>query len=370
MLWFHCSRCGSLFQAAPGNPQSRPCTHCGADSCATGTSKARQEKSGAQRTRDSRKKTNRLLMPKLIGGWMLVLAVILIWARIKWPTPASERNPRPAASEAAGDVLGAEDAELYRSAANACRKVMQDFLAAETPEAASQFVFSPLVTAPRMTRFLNLNPKPEIDSASLVPIASGLLSTPAGKAFEARWKTENDRIVETVFLRKNGEWRLDWEHYARYSGYPWLLFLSGSGPDEAEFRLLARERLADERKDESTISLALYAPRFGMPQEIGHQSPEFLVPRDSSDGKLLEAAFKLARGGGTIFRSRLPSIDPAGMIRVRVKVRRMDTDEGKTYQITAVRACHWLSLDDPGVDPAAAVMDAALEDEAVPQETR
>ena len=57
------------------------------------------------------------------------------------------------------------------------------------------------------------------------------------------------------------------------------------------------------------------------------------------------------RGGGRIFGSKLASIDPDDMIRVRVNVRRTGFEDERKYEITAVKACHWFSLDDPGVTP-------------------
>lgn len=360
MFWFHCGRCGSLFQALPGDPGVRLCPNCGADP-SPGIAETRPGPHGATNHEDAanhgartvRKRRNRNFMLKLMAGWTLLLALIVMGARKIWPGEAPAPRVTPAAVSEAAAAPSAEDTALYQNAAPACADVFANFLAAGTPEARNQFVLSPVSTASRMAHFLSLNPMPDIDPASLKLTGSGLLTLPEGKAFEARWETADGKTLETVFRQENGEWRLDWEHFARYSDHPWPLFLAGTGPDEGEFRLLARERLAEERKGENTISLVLYAPRFGKPHETGFQSPEFLVSRQTSDGKLLDSAFKMARGGGRMFGSRLPGFDPEGMIRVRVKVRRMEGESERTYQITAVKTCHWLSLEDPGVDPEA-----------------
>jgi hypothetical protein len=139
------------------------------------------------------------------------------------------------------------------------------------------------------------------------------------------------------------------------------LFLAGGDVTEGEFRLLARERLAEERKNAETISLVLYAPRFGNPGEAGFQSPEFLVSRKSDDGRLLDAAFKLAREGGRVFNSQLGKIDPDEMIRVNVRVKRVEGDLGRSFQITRVIACHWYSVEDPGVEPAPIAVEKSQE---------
>jgi hypothetical protein len=178
-----------------------------------------------------------------------------------------------------------------------------------------------------------------------------VLNLPGGRAIETSWNAPDGRKVDAIFREENGEWRLDWDHFVRYGDYPWSLFLAGSGPPEGEFRLLARERLADARKKADSISIVLYAPRFARPGETGFQSPEFLVPRNTRDGQLLDAAFKLARSGGQVFGSKLPNPNPDDMIRVRVKVRRLEQDLERKFEIAAVLACHWYSVDDPGVEP-------------------
>lgn len=39
---------------------------------------------------------------------------------------------------------------------------------------------------------------------------------------------------------------------------------------------------------------------------------------------------------------KLPVMEPDGFIRVRVKVRREDTEEGRRFHLEEVAACHWL----------------------------
>jgi hypothetical protein len=224
------------------------------------------------------------------------------------------------------------------------------FLSAGTPEARNQFVLNPIDTASRMARFYDLNPIVNIAPETLTGPQSAALYLPSGRAVETRWKTTDGRQIDTVFVKQDNEWRLDWDHYVRFSTYPWALFLAGSGEDEGEFRLLARQRLAEERKDADSISIVLYAPRFGYANETGFQSPEFLVKRDSDNGRLLDAAFKLEKDGKRAFGLKLPNDNPEGLIRVRVKVRRVKDDMGNRFELVDVLACHWYTTDDPGVE--------------------
>ena len=288
-------------------------------------------------------------MLKLMAGWTLLLVLIVIGARRMWQAPKPETYTHKAAAAANG-ALTEEETILLQAAVPKCAAEFSAFLASPTPEERNQFVLSPVTTASRMSRFYSLNSWTHIDPTKTQIVGRSILRLPGTTAIETHWKTEDGKQLDAVFRQENDEWRLDWEQFARFSDYPWALYLAGTGPDDAEFRLLARERLAEERKDESTISIVLYAPVFGLPGETGTQSPEFLVPRDSADGRLLAAAFQLARDHQRPFGATLPDLNPEDMIRLRLKIHRSDTDTGRSFQITSIAACHWYSCDAPGVE--------------------
>jgi hypothetical protein len=356
--WFHCGRCGKLFQAVPGLINHRACTACGADPrtptleavaalSAAASSLPVRRKEQQRRSRTGRKKNDHLML-KLVLGWTLALAVIILTAKILWPSRSQVVQQQADTAIKISD----EDAQLLQDATKECSRVLTGFISAAAPEQRSQFVRSQATTASRMARFYSLNPIPGIQAETLKLSASEILFLPGGeRAFQTRWQTPNGNIYDAVFRRENDEWRLDWDHFARYSDYPWALFITGLGPDEGEFRMLARERLAEERKNEPTISIVLHSPRPGNPREPGMPSPEFLVPRSERSGQLLDAAFKLARDGGSVFDGKVVDINPEEMIRVRVIVRRFKEDNERKFEITEVLACHWFSVDDPGVQP-------------------
>jgi hypothetical protein len=370
LFWFHCGRCGSLFQSQPGDLDNRRCAKCGgapgtglletpaeADPprpVAASIPEPRPEHREHRGKRSGKHRKNRHLMPKLVAGWTLVLALIIFGARLMWHDEAPIETPAAADKSAQAADDGEERVFLNENAAKFL-ETFSRFLAATTPEERNQFVLAPVTTASRMARFYGLNALVNIDPQTVKLEESAVLKLPDGKAVETLFKTQDGRIIDAVFREENGEWRLDWDHFARYSDYPWSLFLAGSGDPEGEFRLLARERKIEERKDkDNTISLVLYAPRFGLPLETGFQSPEFLVTRNSPEGKLLEAAFKMEEEGKPVFRSKLRNLQPEGMIRVRVKVRRTEADADRDFEITGVTAGHWYSVDETGVETAPA----------------
>ncbi|MGL4401049.1 MAG: hypothetical protein ACRCXD_14360, partial [Luteolibacter sp.] len=138
-----------------------------------------------------------------------------------------------------------EEAVLLSEAGPTINRAFLGFLSGGTPEARNQFVLNPIDTASRMARFYDLNPVANIAPETFVSQQSAVLDLPTGRAIETQWKTGDKNQIETVFVQQDGEWRLDWDHYVRFSTYPWSLFLAGSGDDVGEFRLLARQRLAE-----------------------------------------------------------------------------------------------------------------------------
>ncbi len=369
MFWFHCGRCGSLFQSEAGESAERLCSKCGFDPSPgvqnplpeppaaephdTSESEETPESNKRSKQKVKRRKNSHLML-KIFGGWTVLLAVIFLTVRHQFRDESAERIVANESTRNAPAVT-TEDQVLLEKHAQACAATLSQFLSQTAPEQCSEFILTASDSVARMIRYQTYNSLPKIDPQTLVFNAHSVLHLPEGNAIESRWTTREGLQLETVFRESQGEWKLDWEHYARFSDYSWSLFLAGSGPDEGEFRLLARERLVEERLDkDKTISVVLYAPRFGQPLETGFQSPEFLVPRDEPQGKILEAGFRDATAGKQAFGSQLPTPNPDGLIRVRVKVKRTELNGERRFEVTDIPACHWYSTADPGVVPESA----------------
>ncbi len=287
---------------------------------------------------------------KLAAIWILVLGGIVFGVRFIWQTDEKTSqegySPRPKKPGAYSEA----DTNLINDARELVGKTFLGFISSTGPEQRNQFVFSPVTTAGRMARYYILNPISRITPEQVFPKGSAVIHIPDRRAIEAEWTTSDGRTLDTAFYEENGEWRLDWDHYVRYSDYPWPLFLSDKGDSEGEFRLLARERLAEERRSADTISMILYTPRFGYGDTTGQQSPEFNIRRASPDGRLLEAAFQLQRTGKRPFDMKITGTNTEELIRVRIKVRRIDDGETRRFEVMKVIACHWYSTDLPGME--------------------
>lgn len=347
-----------MFESPPGENPARRCTECGllarpdhfsAPAEATGKIRADEPASEAQarKKRLVRKKRQSHAIYKVLFIWLLLAVAAFFIFR---PDPPEEEKPGTAAETR--PALPPQDAALLKQALPECIATLMQFFAAATPEQRAQFVHSPILNTGKMQRFyqrtmLNIPPSEE-----LAPLAGTVIHFDGEPVIELRVKSTKKPgvIIDAAFREQEGEWRLDWPALARYSTESWPLFLAGSGDGEGEFRLYARERLPARYRKTESISLAFYAPQFAKPAETGDQSPEFLISRDSANGKLLAAAFALAREKQRPFGSLIPEAGPDGLIPVRAIFRRTDHAGQRKVELVKIAACHWYDTDLPGIE--------------------
>lgn len=306
------------------------------------------DKAHAHRRGAHRKRRRPLL--KLVILWSVLMIALLFVGQKLWRGETPQRKIKSGAET--NTAMMDEDAAFSSKVYPKCAKVFADYLRAESPEARNQFVHAPLDTIRMMARFYQMNPLGRYEVSKTQGAGVGVIHLNDGRRLlDTRWKMGDGSAVDAVFIDEKGEWKLDWGYFVRYSDETWLLFLADSGDGEGEFRLYARERHGESGAEGGPLRIALHAPKFGEPKEVGPSSKEFLVDQDSEAGRRLNAAFKLRKEGKRIYASKLPDQDPEGMIRVRVKIRRESKNGEKTFTIETVKACHWLSVDDPGVSP-------------------
>lgn len=373
---FHCGRCGALFEAQAGGTVVRRCPECGGDPVppppcrelaeATQGQVSSHDRGGGSEggdARRSRSKRSRKVSPAVrnlvifISVWVLLLGVFAVSVKMVHERGAREDRERAAqrrrAQETTADGarrgFSERDRVFLTKAVPGCRVAFFSFLQSVTPEARAQWILGGAATIGRMQRFYQANtlflPEKMPEQQYI-----GVLETNEGPMVESLWLTSEGYRVEAVFRRERGEWRLDWDGFTRFSEMPWVMFLAGAGDPVQEFRLLARERLAGDRKHDPALSLVFHPPRFGVPDDVGAPSPEFVVPRLSEPGRRLEALFELRSKGKTPLGAEVPRQDPDDMIRVRVKVRReVDEQGGKKFLLEEVLAGHWLNLAESGI---------------------
>jgi hypothetical protein len=362
LSWFHCGHCGSLFKAEYDDQTEHICTECGqppfveavvksgkpvfSPSASPATSAIRSELPQKRESKAVRSPKRSRTINKLIIGWVLVMALLVFIGRMVWRSSPQKQYVATKVDE----TPLPKDIELLTKLSEQCRDELSKFLTTQNMGQRAQFTINPEQTSQRMEPFYVLNPLTNIDPKSFTCTGSDFLNLPAGRAIECQWKSSEGHVFDSVFSPETDSLRFDWDHFVKYSEYPWALFLAGDGPDEAEFRLLARQRFGSEGKNTSSLNIVFYAVAFGTSQEIGSASPEFQVPKNTKNGKLLDAAFGLEKNGKRPFGINLKTVDPEGYIRVRVRIRRATVDNVRSYELLNVIACHWYSTVEPGME--------------------
>ncbi|QJE96129.1 hypothetical protein [Luteolibacter luteus] len=275
--------------------------------------------------------------------WISLVALLVIKMKgsggdTTTPAPGyAEKNEQPKP----------EDIELLNAKLNGCAQHFQEFVSASDLASRALHIINPDKTVPRMVRYYAAN--------SAIPFAGEIrnryhhvIHTPAGTAIETGWNLNNEQQLDVVFFEDGDDWKMDWDAFVRFSSEPWALFLSAQGPTEGVFRVLARERIGAAGRDEEYIGLVVGAPRLGHPEEVVSPSPEIRVKRASEIGRRIEEAFRAREQGRGAFGSIAVQDDPGEMIRLRVRMARVEGEE-RSYKITELLATHWMEIEEPVV---------------------
>lgn len=357
--WFHCGRCGHLFLAARGEKTMRRCTVCGEHpappvdgimewrepqtwSLPAVASPAEIQRVRHQKRQISRRRRRRAnwLVVKLVIGWLAFTGFIVIAARWFW---SNERRWAERATETTQTRFTVDSGEV-----NTCREVLKKYLESHSAAQRSQFVHDAAKLAVVISRHEAAHAVPDIPLDGLVSEGAQKINVEGASQLLLRWKSTDGKRFESVFRQQDHEWRLDWPHFVRYSEVSLRSFLEGEGPGTAEFRLLVRERLANERRFSPQMGVVFYEPRFGYPEEALHESQEFILERTSPDARLLASAWAAATEGRGAFGVK-GEVNPPEMARVRVRLMR---DEAGKVHLEQIIAAHWLSSNEPGFGTA------------------
>lgn len=280
------------------------------------------------------------------------MAALVMVANKFWKSPSDLRGGEVVRQYQANQ-LTAEDIAFLNRHIESCENAVRILAQSSQPEAISPLIINAPEALKDIGSFYPLNPGVQMFEPRLEREAVSMLRLPEGNAIEGRWRSQDGRLIEAVFMEKDDEVWVDWHHFVRFSEYPWSLFLAGNGPDQAEFRLLARQRLTRMALDDGVLrpmSVEFFSPRFGQTSDIGSASPPFDLSRNSEAAAMLSAGFAQAKAGRMPFGSLLPPMESdAETIRVRVVVRRIEEEESRRFEIVEVRACHWLQHDDAGI---------------------
>lgn len=361
---YHCGRCGSLFPAEIGHDEDRACGVCkqrpgtgvwplqagkendGGES--TGSRETAQESPDGKAHRASAKIRRGNLLTWVVAVWVLVMGSALWLHRHNSMLAREESNRNGSEVEVARDM-----AALLEAALPDCHRSLLGFLKAKDEGERLRFVADPAGTAVKMGSSETPDAHVQVDLGQVVRVGQELLALEGELVVRTRWQEGADgKRFDAVFRRGSGAWLLDWDHFVRFGDHSWKAFLSGEGPEEAEFRLLAKEIPSAEETERPNRKLRfeLQTPQPEGSSETPVASQQLVVDRLSEEGLLLGAAFAANREGGGPFGGTLAPMEPEGLVRVRVIVKRIDFGGVRKFEVAKLIACHWISTDEPGFD--------------------
>lgn len=346
MTWFHCGRCSGAFQSESLPPEV--CSLCGEDPSppidklrlregvfARPTNELRPEEKTGSRDKERNRKTTWLYF---VIGWVLLLGGLIISIDYFRQSTVTDGDKSQTFQ------VGNPDVRFIEENFGSCSKTVAEFLMVSAPEEKAQFILNPAKGLSQMLRFGSSGPIVR-EGGDLKYSYVGLIKTPQGPAIESLWVLDDETQIEAVlFQSDNAEWRIDWSNMVRYSDESWPLFVAGVGPEEGEFRLLARQR---NKEKSGKVGIILSSPVVGYPDQTGASASEIEIDKNSRIGQILERAFTQRETQGS-YGSQLVHLDPRGMIRLRVVVRRLDKVD-REFAIVEIKACHWLDVDDLGL---------------------
>jgi len=301
------------------------------------------ESPGEKTHRGPGKRRSKSLLLRIVALWALMMGAAL-WLH--------RHNSGVAAVVVDGNEAGREGKKvaLLASALPGCHKSLAGFLSADRPEERLRFVANPIAAAGKMESFYGSKPFPQVDTGSLVRVGQELLNLDGEWMVRTLWQEgEGGDRFDAVFRLESGEWLLDWDHFARFNSSPWVPFLAGDGPDEGEFRLLAREIPSGDKAErwERQLRFVLLSPEAWGLLENPEAAQEFVVDRLSDDGLLLESSFAAGREATGPF---VGAMEPEGLVRIRVILKRIDFGGVRKFEVGRIIACHWITSDAPGFD--------------------
>lgn len=308
---------------------------------------ALSETASRQSTSKRSRKDYRLV--KFVVIWFSLLLLVAIYVKWNFDERVAELPLNSHKAELEKVSIESMNLDVMNESKNAILQTAAEFFQASAPETLAQSCRN----RPRLAQTIyNDGAKAGIFKPEEMPVLRQVnVIRPGGVAMvETIWQDQRERKVELVFAKEENRWVIDWEAYAKSSSMPWAIFQSGEGEASGNFRLLVRERSVSQNQLDLTLSIVFYEPGFLHGSPVGQTTPEFVIRRDSDDGKMILAAIKARKEDAPIYGSMFPAADPPNTARVHVKIQRRREKGEIRFTLEKVIACHWLGIDDSGVD--------------------
>lgn len=376
--YYHCDNCDSIFESSSSAVSQLSCPYCGhiiagsytappetdfeADSALSdiddgGVSNdiahdqnhdfnrssgaeqvVREDPAVAQKKREAHHM-------KLISISWIVFVVLVVTVVIYFNSSSDRFTGNTTSSQLdSGKQIDAERQELKLSLPK-CMTVVKRFLNAETASAKAQFVYDGVRLSREMEDYYSGQADLRPSLLQVRPIVYHALHIAGSQAIGTVCQTDTGERFEAIFILDDGEWKIEWKSFVRYSERDWALFKTGADGDEADFRLYMR--VMDVREDLAAgdVLVQFYKPDiFRGHMFDGYASDVIRVPAYSGQGKLLRGLIErsAAAEDEDLVGMQISEFDPKQLYRVRVRMK-LGLNAKQQPEVNLVRliANHW-----------------------------
>lgn len=377
--YYHCDQCSSIFEAQITGVSQQTCPRCGhlltggdhapaeidfeADLVSSeqsgalnaGTSGQDFDSNRASITSEAGKvahetplvtqKKRAAQQMKLIATSWLIFVVMVVAIVFYFNRSSAKFAAETRSSQQEPEKQKDAEKQKMKLALPKCMMVVKSFVNAKTASAKAQFVYDGVRLSREMEAYYAEQADFRTPLLQARPVYYHALNIPGAEAIGAICQTDTGERFEAIFILQDGEWKIEWKSFVRYSERDWPIFLSGAGADEADFRLYMR--VMDVREDLAAgdVLVQFYKPDIFRGHEFdGHSSDVIRVPAYSIQGKLLRDLIERAdeAKGTDLVGMDFADFDPKQLYRVRARMRsKMNAKQELEVHLVRLIANHW-----------------------------
>ncbi|MGB2403371.1 MAG: hypothetical protein ACPIA7_08165 [Akkermansiaceae bacterium] len=377
--YYHCDQCGSIFEAQILGVSQQTCSRCGhlltggdhapaeidfeADLACREQSSVMNDGTSGQDV-DSNKasviseadkvahdpplvaqKKRAAQQMKLIAISWLVFVVVVVAIVFYFNRSSAKFATETRSSQQELEKQKDAEKQKMKLALPKCMMVIKSFVNAKTASAKAQFVHDGVRLSREMEAYYAEQADFRTPLLQARPIYYHALNISGADAIGAICQTDTGERFEVIFILQDGEWKIEWKSFVRYSEHDWSTFLTGAGADEAEFRLYMR--VMDVREDLAAgdVLVQFYKPDIFRGHKFdGYASDVIRVPAYSIQGKLLRDMIQRAdeTKGGDLVGMQFADFDPKQLHRVRARMRsKINAKQELEVHLVRLIANHW-----------------------------
>ena len=357
--YYYCRSCHSIYYSAVGRASRLNCTKCkhpvaedGVDISGAGYKTLpkkvhKRSKDGGVYVGGSRSKKSKPRNP--IYPLVTVAVIILFGCGALFFFKGRDQSvPTNITEEDTSDIELASDRyneKKLKEALPECQKVFKSFVLAKETVDKTLNVYQGAKLAYKMKKYYTANPTLR-DFIAVETAKSSIYNEINGYALvDVVFTDDSGDLQEAAFIKEEGEWKLDWESYVRYSSMSWHGFVNAEKTIEGEFRLYIKKFDLGNELEDGYATFQLYPASANVNNKIDSKGAQrmLLSLSDSHTSILNELSQDVDN-----------AIDPAGYARVNLKLRlNYDEENQPSIELLDILATHWRGVSVDGAEGSA-----------------